>query len=60
MRKISQRSHASMNRIHSYNMVDAKLDNPHLTIRELPAIVKEANGIKRAYTPLRRSLRKAM
>lgn len=58
MRRISHRSDSSVNRVHTYNMVDAKLDNPFRPERELRTIVREAKGL-REYRPLRARLQSA-
>jgi hypothetical protein len=34
MVKINKRSHFNMNRIHTYSVIDAVMDNPHLPERE--------------------------
>ena len=41
-----------------YSIADARMDNPHRTARELPAIVNEANTgkVRRPYRPLRSML----
>lgn len=46
MLKVSNRSYSSRNRVGTYNMADAKLDNPHRAMRDLPKIVREVNEIR--------------
>ena len=51
MRRHSNRSSANVNRIGHYNATDARIDNPHATARQIPKIVREANGIVPRFKP---------
>jgi len=46
MHKARSHSYNSVNRVGTYNFIDAKIDNPHRPTRELPAIVREVREIR--------------
>lgn len=59
MVRLTRRSDANRGNMKNYSLVDAKIDHPHLPLRELPYVVRQV-ALDRGYKhePLRSKLAK--